>query len=151
MSKSKQITITVQGTTIGILPRPEGDYISLTDMVRNFDGSGALIDSGSKTKTPFYSSESGSASITQILIPPNSREVEMRSVETASSFRPTNVDVADAATQAGRDSTAMSRAGKHTPLATSYSLPATAASPPSKIQNRAKPQRLLPQLCNLQT
>ncbi len=73
----------------------------------------------------------------------------MRSVETASSFRPTNVDVADAATQAGRDSTAMSRAGKHTPLATSYSLPATAAWPPSKIQNRAKPQRLLPQLCNL--
>jgi hypothetical protein len=38
MSKSKQITITVQGTTIGIMPRPEGDYISLTDMVRNFDG-----------------------------------------------------------------------------------------------------------------
>ena len=44
MSKSKQITITVQGTKIGILPRPEGDYISLTDMVRNFDGAGALIE-----------------------------------------------------------------------------------------------------------
>ena len=43
MSKSKQITITVQGTTIGILPRPEGDYISLTDMVRNFDGAHPLL------------------------------------------------------------------------------------------------------------
>ena len=50
MSKSKQITITVQGTTIGILPRPEGDYISLTDMVRNFDGAGALIEQWLKNK-----------------------------------------------------------------------------------------------------
>ena len=50
MSKSKQITITVQGTTIGILPRSEGDYISLTDMVRNFDGAGALIEQWLKNK-----------------------------------------------------------------------------------------------------
>ena len=50
MSKSKQITITVQGTTIGILPRPEGDYISLTDMARNFDGAGALIEQWLKNK-----------------------------------------------------------------------------------------------------
>ncbi len=50
MSKSKQITITVQGTTIGIMPRPEGDYISLTDMVRNFDGAGALIEQWLKNK-----------------------------------------------------------------------------------------------------
>ena len=50
MSKSKQITITVQETTIGILPRPEGDYISLTDMVRNFDGAGALIEQWLKNK-----------------------------------------------------------------------------------------------------
>ena len=50
MSKSKQITITVQGTKIGILPRPEGDYISLTDMVRNFDGAGALIEQWLKNK-----------------------------------------------------------------------------------------------------
>lgn len=50
MSKSKQITITVQGTTIGILTRPEGDYISLTDMVRNFDGAGALIEQWLKNK-----------------------------------------------------------------------------------------------------
>ena len=50
MSKSKQFTITVQGTTIGILPRPEGDYISLTDMVRNFDGASALIEQWLKNK-----------------------------------------------------------------------------------------------------
>ena len=50
MSKSKQITITVQGTTIGILPHPEGEYISLTDMVRNFDGAGALIEQWLKNK-----------------------------------------------------------------------------------------------------
>ena len=50
MSKSKQITITLQGTTIGILPRSEGDYISLTDMVRNFDGAGALIEQWLKNK-----------------------------------------------------------------------------------------------------
>jgi hypothetical protein len=50
MSKSKQITITVQGTTIGILSRPEGDYISLTDMVRHFDGAGALIEQWLKNK-----------------------------------------------------------------------------------------------------
>jgi len=35
---------------IGILPRPEGDYISLTDMVRNFDGAGALIEQWLKNK-----------------------------------------------------------------------------------------------------
>ena len=50
MSKSKQITITVQGRTIGILPRPEGDYISLTGMVRNFDGASALIEQWLKNK-----------------------------------------------------------------------------------------------------
>jgi len=53
MSKSKQITITVQGTTIRILPRPEGDYISFTNMVRNFDGAGALIEQWLKNKDTF--------------------------------------------------------------------------------------------------
>jgi hypothetical protein len=50
MSKAKRSNIEVQGTTIGILSRPEGDYISLTDMVRNFDGAGALIEQWLKNK-----------------------------------------------------------------------------------------------------
>ena len=33
-----------------MLPRPEGDYISLTDMVRNFDGASALIEQWLKNK-----------------------------------------------------------------------------------------------------
>jgi hypothetical protein len=37
--------IAVQGTSISILS-PAGDFISLTDMVRNFDGGGALIEPG---------------------------------------------------------------------------------------------------------
>ena len=44
MSKAKRINIEVQGASIGILSQPDGDYISLTDMVRNFDGAGALIE-----------------------------------------------------------------------------------------------------------
>jgi len=36
--------IEVQGTTISIISRPGGNFISLTDMVRNFDGAGALIE-----------------------------------------------------------------------------------------------------------
>ncbi len=50
MSKDKKTTIEVQGTAIGILSRPGGDYISLTDMVRNFDRVGALIEQWLKSK-----------------------------------------------------------------------------------------------------
>lgn len=50
MSQSKKSTIEVQGTTIAILPREDGDYISLTDMVRHFDGGGALIEQWLKNK-----------------------------------------------------------------------------------------------------
>jgi hypothetical protein len=50
MSNTKRSTIEVQGTAIGILSQPEGDYISLTDMVRNFDGAGALIEQWLKNK-----------------------------------------------------------------------------------------------------
>ncbi len=50
MSKTKISTIEVQGTSISILSRPGGDYISLTDMVRNFDGAGALIEQWLKNK-----------------------------------------------------------------------------------------------------
>ena len=50
MSKAKRSTIEVQGTPIGILSQPGGDYISLTDMVRNFDGAGTLIEQWLKNK-----------------------------------------------------------------------------------------------------
>jgi len=40
MSKAKKATLHVQGSAIGVLVQPGGDYISLTDMVRNFDGAG---------------------------------------------------------------------------------------------------------------
>lgn len=43
MKKTTRSTIEVQGTSISILSQPGGDYISLTDMVRNFDGQGPSV------------------------------------------------------------------------------------------------------------
>ena len=40
----KNRVITVKGAEVTISTRHEQDYISLTDMVRNFDGGGALIE-----------------------------------------------------------------------------------------------------------
>ena len=50
MRKTKHQVVEVQGTSIGIVTRPEGDYLSLTDMVRPFDGAGALIEQWLKNK-----------------------------------------------------------------------------------------------------
>jgi hypothetical protein len=50
MSKAKHTSIEVQGTSIAILNRNKQDYISLTDMVKNFDGAGALIEQWLKNK-----------------------------------------------------------------------------------------------------
>jgi hypothetical protein len=50
MSKPRKSTIEVQGTAITILSQKRGDYISLTDMVRNFEGCGALIEQWLKNK-----------------------------------------------------------------------------------------------------
>ena len=50
MSKPKKTTIEVQGTEITILSKEHGDYISLTDMVRNFEGGSALIEQWLKNK-----------------------------------------------------------------------------------------------------
>jgi len=50
MSKANRRTIKVQGAPIAILSQPEGDYISLTDMVKNFDGGSALIEQWLKNK-----------------------------------------------------------------------------------------------------
>jgi KilA-N domain len=50
MSKPKKTTIEVQGTAITILSKEHGDYISLTDMARKFEGGGALIEQWLKNK-----------------------------------------------------------------------------------------------------
>ncbi len=50
MAKNNKTTINVQGTAISILSKKDNDYISLTDMVRNFEGSGALIEQWLKNK-----------------------------------------------------------------------------------------------------
>jgi len=50
MSKPKKVTIEVQGTEIAVLTKEYGDFISLTDMVRNFEGGGALIEQWLKNK-----------------------------------------------------------------------------------------------------
>jgi len=50
MAKDNKTTINVQGTAISILSKKDDDYISLTDMVRNFDGGSALIEQWLKNK-----------------------------------------------------------------------------------------------------
>lgn len=50
MGKDKTTSINVQGSTITIVTKQEGDYISLTDMVRNFEGGSALIEQWLKNK-----------------------------------------------------------------------------------------------------
>ncbi|MEK7719029.1 MAG: KilA-N domain-containing protein [Bacteroidota bacterium] len=50
MTKDKKSTISVQGTVITVLSHKESDFISLTDMVRNFDGGSALIENWLKNK-----------------------------------------------------------------------------------------------------
>jgi len=46
----KKATIEVQGTPIAVVTKGQEDYISLTDMVRNFEGAGALIEQWLKNK-----------------------------------------------------------------------------------------------------
>lgn len=50
MAKEKKTTINVKGTEITILNQNQQDYISLTDMVKNFDGGSALIEQWLKNK-----------------------------------------------------------------------------------------------------
>jgi hypothetical protein len=44
MSKARKTTIEVQGTEITVLAREEGDYISLTDMLKAKDGDFFISD-----------------------------------------------------------------------------------------------------------
>jgi hypothetical protein len=50
MVKSKKSTMDVQGTAVTVLSKEQDDYISLTDMVKNFDGGSALIEQWLKNK-----------------------------------------------------------------------------------------------------
>jgi hypothetical protein len=50
MTKSTKAILQVQGSSINVLSQENGDYISLTDMVRNFDGGSALIEQWLKNK-----------------------------------------------------------------------------------------------------
>lgn len=50
MRGEKKSTIDVQGSSITILSKNIGDFISLTDMVKNFDGGSALIEQWLKNK-----------------------------------------------------------------------------------------------------
>jgi len=50
MVKDKKTTISVKGTEITILSKQKEDYISLSDMVRNFEGGSALIEQWLRNK-----------------------------------------------------------------------------------------------------
>jgi len=48
--KSTSAVITVQGSDIAVVPNALGEFISLTDMVKNFEGGSALIEQWLKNK-----------------------------------------------------------------------------------------------------
>jgi hypothetical protein len=50
MGGGKKATIEVQGTAITVLSKDQNDYISLTDMVKHFEGGSALIEQWLKNK-----------------------------------------------------------------------------------------------------
>ena len=50
MDKPKRSTIRVQGSQIAIITQKNTDYISLTDMVKNFEGESSLIENWLRNK-----------------------------------------------------------------------------------------------------
>lgn len=50
MSKTKKSTITVKGSKVTVYTENDLDFISLTDMVKNFEGGSALIEQWLKSK-----------------------------------------------------------------------------------------------------
>ena len=50
MTKEKKTTIEVQGTEITVLSKEQEDFISITDMVKHFEGGSALIEQWLKNK-----------------------------------------------------------------------------------------------------
>jgi hypothetical protein len=77
MSKAKKSSIEVQGTAVAVLSDKNGDYISLTDMLRAKDGE-FLSPTGSATGTPWSSSVFGSPCSTRLLITANSPQLKVR-------------------------------------------------------------------------
>ena len=66
MKKRRASASKFQGTEITILSREQGDYVSLTDMVKRFEGGGALIEQWLKNKDTVPFLGSGNSSTTQI-------------------------------------------------------------------------------------
>jgi hypothetical protein len=50
MKKDKKAVITVQGTAITVISKEKDDYISLTDMVKHFEGGDSLIEQWLRNK-----------------------------------------------------------------------------------------------------
>lgn len=50
MAKSKKQNISVKGTSVTIVKKEEQDYLSLTDMVKDFEGKSALIEQWLRNK-----------------------------------------------------------------------------------------------------
>ena len=50
MAKSKNKKVEVQGAEISIIEKEQEDYISLSDMVKSFDGGSALIEQWLRNK-----------------------------------------------------------------------------------------------------
>lgn len=50
MSKKRKSTITVKGSKVNVYTENDLDFISLTDMVKNFEGGSALIEQWLKSK-----------------------------------------------------------------------------------------------------
>ena len=71
MKKPKSTSIEVHGTAVSILSGKDGDYISLTDMLKAKDGE-FLSRIGSETVTRWSFPASGSPFSTPILITANS-------------------------------------------------------------------------------
>ena len=80
----KSRSIVVQGTPVKITNNHEQDYISLTDMVKNFEDGSALIEQWLKNKDTVLFLGVWEKINTPVLIPSNSRELKMKQVETVS-------------------------------------------------------------------
>jgi hypothetical protein len=100
----KHHNIPEQDAEVAITTRHEQDYISLTDMVNSFEGRSSLIEEWQgRIRTPCFSRAYGNRSTTQLSIPPNSRELETRPAETASTWSSRMPQVRRQAHHADRD------------------------------------------------
>ena len=86
----KNKSILVQGTEITIASRHEQDYISLTDMVRNFNGGSALIEQWLKNKDTVLFLVVWERLNNPVFNSLNSREIKMKRDLTASSYQSKN-------------------------------------------------------------